>query len=433
MKLELVSPTWQDPKRRKMEGKAFRFPQLALSIIASLTPKEWDIHITDENVDDVDFDREVDLVGITVMTAAAPRAYEIADTFRKRGVKVVLGGMHPTALPEEAIQHADAVVIGEAEGIWERVIEDFNRGTLKKFYSSDNRPDLSNLPLPRRDLLKDGAYFAKNTVQTTRGCPFDCSFCSVSNFFGRTYRMRPVKDVIKEIEGLKGKFIAFLDDNIVGNLRYAKELFRALIPERKWWAGQASLNFVKDREVLKLLKESGCKFLFIGFESLSQANLREIGKKFNIVSKFKEAVKKIHDYGIGVEGAFVFGFDNDDKDVFKRTLEFVNKARIDFAQFGILTPFPGTRLYKKLEEENRIIDRDWAKYDIDHVVFKPKLMSPEELCEGTGWVLKNFYSYKSILKRILNLGNRAFPSLPLFAAVNTSYHRTVYTRWTEIA
>ena len=365
MRLELISPTWQKAGHRKMKGKAFRVPQVALPIIAALTPRDIEISITDENVENIDFEKKLDLVGITTMTATAPRAYAIADQFRKRGVKVVIGGMHATALPQEVLGHADSVVVGEAEGSWQRLIEDLRRGKPEKLYSSPERHDLTNLPLPRRDLLRKKAYLVQNTLQTTRGCPFDCSFCSVSSFFGKTYRMRPVPEVIEEIRALKPKLVVFVDDNIVGNLPYAKKLFQALIAERIGWIGQASLNIVKDEELLKLAKKSGCRALFIGFETLSPSNLAEVGKKVNVVSRYKEAIKKLHDHGIGIEGAFIFGFDNDDKSVFERTVEFANRTKIELVQFGILTPFPGTFLYKKLESEGRIIERDWSKYDIE--------------------------------------------------------------------
>lgn len=425
MKLKLITPARNDPRRPRLKGRAFRFPQIALTIIAALTPPEVEVSITDEEVENIDFEEEGDLVGITVMTATAPRAYEIADEFRRRGVKVVLGGMHPSALPHEAIQHADAVVIGEVEGCWHQVIEDFKRNRLQPFYSSPIRPSLEGLPFPRRDLLNKKAYLLINTVQTTRGCPFDCTFCSVTNFFGRSYRTRPVGEVMQEIRSLKSRFIGFLDDNIVGNVRYAKELFKALCNERIKWAGQSSLGIVDDPELLTLAQKSGCMGLFIGFESISTASLKEVGKRFLNVNKYREAIAKLHDHGIAVLGAFIFGMDSDSPDVFEQTLEFTLKSRLDLVQFAILTPFPGTSLFKRLEEENRIITKDWTKYDMGNVVFKPRLMTPEQLKEGASWAWRQFYSYKSILKRISTLGKRFFPlSLPLLI-VNASYKKVL--------
>lgn len=426
MKLKLISPTRRELKRRRMRGRAFRFPQLSLTIIAALTPEDVEVSITDENVESIDFDEDVDLVGITTLTATAPRAYDIADAYRQGGAKVVLGGIHASALPQEAIQHSDAVVIGEAEGCWHQLIADFKNNNLQPFYSSVARPNLNGLPLPRRGLLKKRAYLVSNTIQTTRGCPFDCSFCSVTNFFGRSYRTRPIQDVIREIRSLQTHFVGFLDDNIVGNVRYAKQLFSALINEQIKWVGQASLTIANDHDLLKLIQKSGCKGLFIGFESLSSASLKEIGKPFHNVAKYKEDIAKLQDHGIAVLGAFIFGMDNDGPDVFERTVEFAQKSKLDLAQFGILTPFPGTPLYEKLEEEDRIITKDWTKYDIANAVFKPKLMTVDQLSQGTNWAWRQFYSYGSILERIFSLRRGLFLPLSLWV-INTSYRKVVFS------
>lgn len=378
-------------------------PPLGLSTIAALTEPGIEVAILDEHVEPIAYDDVADLVGITVMTAVAPRAYEIAREFRSRGAKVVLGGPHPSALPEEAIQHCDAVVIGEAEGPWQRLIDDFKEGHLEKFYFSESRPDLANLPEPRRDLYKKKAYIVEGTVQTSRGCPYDCAFCSVSNVFGKAYRHRPVEDVVRSIEQLDKRFIGFMDDNITGNRRYSKELFKALSPLKIKWAGQASVNAAEDQELLELAEKSGCVGLFMGFETVSKESMGEIGKSQNKIEEFKANVKRLHEHGIIVMGAFIFGFDSDDRDVFKRTVDFVYDAKIDLAQFSILTPLPGTRLHKKMISENRIIDADWSKYDMGHVVFKPAQMSAEELDEGAAWAWKEFYSRGSILRRVFGM------------------------------
>jgi radical SAM superfamily enzyme YgiQ (UPF0313 family) len=425
MRLELILPTWQDPNQRKMKGKAFRVPQLALPIIASVTPRDVEIHITDENVDDLDLDREVDLVGLSVLTATAPRAYEIADQYRARGSRVVMGGIHASTLPEEALQHADAVVIGEAEEVWPRVIEDAREGRLSPYYYGDGQVDLGTLPLPRRELLHKERYLVNSVVQVGRGCPYSCSFCTVTKFFGRTYRMRPVEQVVEEIRGLNSKLIGFFDDNIVGSIPYAKRLLRALAELKIFWLGQASLNFVKDEELLELLRKSGCKGLFIGLESVSQDSLSEIGKRINTVAEYQDAIDRIHDHGIGVEGAFIFGFDHDDRSVSERTVEFAIKLRLDLVQFGILTPFPGTRVRENLEQQGRLLDQGWRNYDVSHVVYRPQQMSPEELLEGTRWAWKQFYSFRSIFRRIAGLGKRlALQAMPLFI-LNTSYRTQI--------
>jgi len=391
-----------------------------LAIVAALTPPDVEVSLTDENVTVIDFQKETDLVGITVLTVTAQRAYEIADTFRARGVKVVLGGIHPSMLPEEASQHADAVVIGEAEGIWPNLIEDFKTNNLQRVYRQPERPSLLNLPIPRRDLFAEGAYLVRHTISTTRGCPYSCSFCSVTSFFGHTYRCRPVEEIIKEIETFnKRELIVFVDDNIVGKPKFAKELFRALIPYKIKWVGQASVTIARDDELLKLAAASGCIDLFIGFESLSPANLAAVGKKINVVDEYENVIKKIHSHGIAIHGFFIFGFDEHDEDVFRRIVRFAQKMRLESAQFDFLTPYPGTTFCESMDEAGRILTRDWSQYGYN-LVFEPKPMSREVLQKGHDWIWREFYSIPSIWKRVgvarrnsatfwaLNLYHRAF-------------------------
>jgi len=434
MKILLISPTWKKNigSKRLIRDKIFKFPPHSLIIVAALTPRDIEIELIDENMEDIDFNKEVDLVGITTMTASAPRAYEIADIFREKGIPVVMGGIHVTALPQEAIQHADAVVIGEAEGCWQKLLEDFKKGgkkALSQFYQNPTLPDPSSIPLPRRDLLEKKGYLFR-FIQISRGCPFDCAFCSVSRFFGKKYRFRPVEKVAEEIntiigKSLKERFIGFLDDNIVGNIAYAKKLFKALIPYKLLWAGQSSINVAHDEELLSLAAQSGCKGLFIGFESVSENSLKEAHKRQNKISFYKEAVRKIHKFGISIEGAFIFGFDHDDKNIFKKTVEFIEKVKLDVAQFTALTPLPGTRLYEKLEKEKRIIDKDWSNYDFTHAVFKPKLMTPEELKQGLAWAYKRIYSIPSILKRLSgSFSGERWKYLWALLALNIGYRRT---------
>lgn len=427
VKVLLISPG-KDEYYKKRLKLALKMPPLTLSTIAALTKPDIEVAILDEHVEPINYDDVPDLVGITVMTSVAPRAYKIADKFRKSGAKVVLGGPHPSALPKEAIRHCDAVVIGEAEGAWEKLLEDFKNGDLKQFYSNEKLPSLVNLPEPRRDLYKKEAYYFVNSLQVSRGCPFNCSFCSVSNFFGRTYRHRPIADVIREIEHLEGKFVAFIDDNIVGNPKYSKELFNALIPLKIRWVGQSSFNIIRDPDLLKAAKKSGCAGLFIGLETISEESMQEIGKVQNDIKEFKVGIKRLHDHGIIVLGAFIFGFDSDDKDVFKRTLDFALESKLDLAQFSILTPLPGTRLYEKLSSEDRIINADWSKYDMGNAVFMPAQMTPEELQKGMGWAWREFYSYGSILKRLFSVNFHLLRHLLYFApllVLNMSFKRAL--------
>lgn len=422
MKLLLISPG-RHRKKPGIIGKAFHVPPLSLGILASLTPPGVQIDLTDENLRDINYDSGPDLVGITCLTAVAPRVYEIARSFRERGSKVVLGGMHPSAMPLEAQQHADSVVVGEAEGVWPRLIEDFKAGSLQRFYKG-KPPEPSQIAAPRREIFEGQGYYVKGTVQTSRGCPFGCDFCSVQRFFGNKFRFRSVPDIVDEIRALAVKFIAFVDDNIAGSTAYAKELFAAITPLNIKWICQAPISVGRDPELLRLMYRSGCRGMFIGFESIAPESLKEIGKTVNVVGKFKEYIDRIHDAGISVEGAFIFGFDNDNRDVFKRTLDFMVDARIDFGQFAILTPFPGTNLQARLKEEDRITTYDWNKYDITHAVYKPAQMTASELEEGRMWIEQEFYSMKNTVRRMFTLGKRARYLIPMFI-LNTSYRHHI--------
>lgn len=424
MKIKLINPGWME---KSLWGvHAFKFPPLQLATIASLTPNEIDMEIIDENVNPINFNDDADLIAISAMTALAPRAYQIADTFRERGIKVVLGGIHPSTLPNEALQHADSVLIGEAEYTWTKLIMDYKKSKLKKIYPYEKKVSLENLPLPRRDLYKKGKYFTENTLQISRGCPFDCNFCSVTEFFGKTYRFKPINDIIQEIESLKGRDFFFVDDNIIGNLNYAEQLFKALKPLNINWVSQAPITFGKNNDFLKLAADSGCKAVFIGFESLSSINLKQSGKFQNKVEHYNEYIKKIHEHGIAIQGAFIFGFDNDDKNVFRNIIEFSYNNDLESCQFTILTPFPGTRLYSELESQNRILHHDWSKYDCANVVFKPKNLTAEELQEGFEWSYYEFNSYYSIISRLLK--SRRY--LKFFLPLNFGFRKIIHSHLT---
>ncbi|HKZ46623.1 MAG TPA: radical SAM protein [Thermodesulfobacteriota bacterium] len=399
-------------------GKA-GFVRLNLPTIAALTPTDWDVEILDARVKPVDYDAKADLVGITGFTAEMPGAYEIADNFRKKGVKVVMGGIHVSALPDEALQHADAVVIGEAELVWHKLLLDFKRGELKQKYKADKLCDMENMVIPRRNLLNREMYSGFYTLQATRGCPFNCDYCAVTAFFGQEFRTRPIDEVIEEIKGFGSKKFFFMDDNIVGRPKYAKELFQKLIPLKVIWGSQASITMAKDPELLNLYARSGGRYAFIGFESLSQKSLENLHKGWNSAKDYKEAIKKIHDVGINIIGSFVFGLDEDDSSVFKTTFDFIMETNMDAAQFHILTPLPGTVTYSLLEKEGRIIDRDWARYHTGEVVFQPKGMTVEELQNGYYWIFRNTYTYKNILKRSLRSPNGIIYRI----AANLSYRK----------
>jgi radical SAM superfamily enzyme YgiQ (UPF0313 family) len=428
MKLKIICPRW--PEGSLWRHFFFRFPYLSLTTLAALTPAGVEIKIEDENTQEIDFQDRPDLVAISIMTPLAKRGYEIADRFRGLSIPVVIGGFHATWMAEEAGRHADAVVLGEAEGVWPRVIEDCRRGALQQVSRGVGRPELRGLPLPRRDLLKKGAYFFTNTMQIGRGCPFQCDFCSVTAFFGHTCRLRPLAEVRREVELLlqKQDFIFFVDDNIIGDPGYARELFAALREFRVKWVSHASINIAENEALLRQAAASGCHGLFIGFESLSQETLRSHHKAANRADRYGELIRKIHDQGIGIEGSFIFGSDDDDPSVFARVEEFCEENKIDAAVFAVLTPFPGTRLYDQLEREGRILSRDWSLYDMGHVVFQPRRMTVEQLQEGHDWANRRFYSYGSILRRFWPLRRSHQVFLPSNWAMRRAWRRLASRR-----
>ena len=404
-KILLISPIYYD-KPGLISG-FLRFLPLNLAYLMALAP-EYKYDVVDENFKKLDFDsdlKDVDIVGITAMTVQAPRAYALGDELRRRGITVVMGGSHPTALPQEALQHADAVVIGEAEGLWRQLLKDFENGKLASVYKNEKFPSLVHLPFPKRDVpLKKYNYFFPNTLQVGRGCPFNCAFCSVTRFFGYIYRFRPIPDVVEEIKKMmaasKKKVFAFLDDNIFGRPSYAKELFRALIPLKILWGSQASVNMAQDEEAVRLAAKSGCKFLFVGLESINESSLKEVGKRQNNPLLYQKAIKLFHKYGIAILGAFIFGFDSDTKSLFRQTIRFAQRVGLDFIQATVLTPLPGTRLTEALEKEGRITDYNWRDYDFGHVVFKTKNISADDLIRGFRSMWREFYSLKSIFLRL---------------------------------
>ncbi len=410
MKIRLIDPAYDHPfiSHSQKVIKTIWFARLTLTTLAALTPPDIDVRITDENVEPIDFEEDVDLVGVTGMVMHASRAYQIAQRFRERGIPVVMGGPHASSRPSEAKEHVDAVVIGEAENVWKDLIDDFKKGHLKPFYKADAFCSMEGIPPPRLDLLRKDAYMTVNCVQTTRGCPHQCDFCHVTHFFGKTYRCRPIEEVIEEVKHLEGEFTVFVDDNIAGNRQYARELFTRLKPLKKRWASQASMTLTRDPELLRLAAESGCVSLFLGIESLSSENLRDVNKAFNRVHQFEEAIKRVHDCDIMIVGGFIFGLDHDDEGVFERTLRFCERNRIELPSFFILTPLPGTSLFDRLESEGRLLHKDWTKYNGATVVFRPKLMTEETLQRGFNWVCKEAYSWNSIVKRVFHPQQRFF-------------------------
>jgi radical SAM superfamily enzyme YgiQ (UPF0313 family) len=377
-----------------------------MPLIAALTPPEHDISHTDEIVEPVRFDIKVDLVGITAPTPSALHAYDIAHEFRRRGVPVVIGGPHATALPEEAARHADAVVVGEAEDTWPRILDAARFGKLEPVYVSTRQAPLSGMPAPRWDLIK-GRRYGKSVTIATRGCPHRCDYCSIPLLYGPgSVRYRPVDEVVREVATSPTRAVVFWDDHIGANARYAKELFRALIPLRKWWTSQCTANAARDEELIELAARSGCKALFLGLESISQKSLDETAKAHNRVADYRRLIANLHRHGIAVHMGIMFGFDQDDAGIFRRTAEFLDESCVDVATVSMVVPMPGTPTFRRLKADGRIITTDWSKYDGKrHCVFEPTLMSPKELEAGTEWVARHFYSPQSIARRLA--GSRA--------------------------
>ncbi len=425
MKILLIAPSsgrWKKIGRSPIfNGKAFRFSLLSLLSVAAETPGDIEIKIIDEQVDDIPWEQEFDLVGITCMTALAERAYEISAGFRKRGIPVVLGGTHPTFCPEEAIDHADAIVVGDAEGIWKRVVEDARMCRVKGIYKNNTPLELKGLKHPPRELLKSNNYGTVQAAQATRGCSNGCDFCSVAAFHRQTMRFRPINEVYDEISSISERFFIFVDDNLTADRDYARELFRALIPLKKRWITQSTLAISEDEGFVKLMAEAGCIGLFVGLETFKSENLDSINKTCHRVDQYRDAVRLLHSYGIGVEAGIVFGFDNDTTDVFKNTLATLDRLEVDVIQVSIFTPLPGTPRFAAMKD--RLTDHNWSNYDFHNVVFRPAKMSAEDLKAGHDWVTNRFYSPLRILKRVLKHMMRpgGIKTVYYVAALNLAY------------
>lgn len=421
MKILLVQP-YDKAGSVRLFGRIY-MSQLTLPLLAALIPDEHEVRIIDENLDPIDYDWP-DVVGITTMTVMAPRAYKIADEFRSRGKKVVLGGVHPSLLPEEGLLHADAVVVGEAEGAFAQALEDLKAGRSRGIYRGE-KPDMANFPAPRHDLVDISKYIDIPKVETSRGCPFNCSFCSTTPMFGNRMRYRPVEEVVDEIKAINAEFVFFTDNNIVGNPKYAKELFKALIPLKISWISQGSLNLAHDSELLELAAKSGCIGMLIGFESLGGEVIESLGKKVNKVDEYARDIKRLHRFGIGIIGCFVFGFDEEDEGIFKKTIDLVRKANIEVPQFTVLTPYPGTELRRQLEAEGRILHDRWELYDVGHVVFEPLKMSAKDLLKQYRTTCKSVYSWRSVARRMLRAAFhlRSPYKITVFTEINVVYRR----------
>ncbi len=438
----LINPAY--PESLHSNIKVLALPPLGLAVLASHTPDRYEVRIVDEAVERLDLDAGADLVGITCMTPLAPRAYELAARFRERGVPVVLGGIHASCLPEEAQRYADAVVVGEAEEVWPRVLADFDRGRLQKLYRADGPPDLTHAPAPRRDLLR-GKYFVQ-TVQTSRGCPTNCHFCSVTAFNGARHRLRDLDRVVDEIQSIPARRLFIVDDNIVGagakHVRRARELFDRLHGSGKEWAGQSCLDIVEHDGLLASARQSGCRALLIGFESLDAAALTAMRKPVNLrpsTRNYGDAIKKLHDHGIAIVGCFIFGSDTQDRDVFRRTVDFALEHQIDAVQLTLETPLPGTALYRQLAAEDRLLltdyPQDWKHYTIVEPVFRMVNFTPREAYEELQRAYAEVSSLRSSLVRGLRTlkNTRSLFSTGLAFSWNYHAYRTLRSTPTPLA
>lgn len=415
IKIALLAPAGAMHRFSGSFGKSLHYAPLTLTTLAALIPEdvEAEVEIHDETAGRIPLEQDADLIGITCITGTAPRCYAYADYFRKKGKTVFMGGVHPSFMPEEAGQHADVVFTGFSEQTFPQFIHDYAAGSYQKLYRQNCDFTIAGRPTPRRELLNKKRYITTKTVEAIRGCSLPCTFCAYPAAFGRTVYKRPVKEVVAEIEALDTRHVLFPDVNLVTDRNYAMELFTALIPLKIIWLGLVTSSVGIDEELIDIFRRSGCRGLLIGFESITQESQKYINKGVNRVEGYVELMKRLHDNGILVQGCFAFGGDEEDESVFDRTVETVIKAKIDLPRYSILTPFPKTQYYNQLEQEGRIVERNWTMYDVQHCVFTPKNMTKEQLEEGTDRAWRATYSNSAILKRLSPFTHSPWLSLPL--------------------
>jgi radical SAM superfamily enzyme YgiQ (UPF0313 family) len=433
MRILLISPTALDFNGDPIKQRRVHLPGLTLPMLAAVTPSDVEVKLLLETTQEIPFEEHWDAVGLTGMVSGIVRAWQIARIFREKGVKVIIGGIAASlADPELILENCDCLVIGEGEDLWPRVIKDLQHGELKRIYKMEIRPSITNLPVPRYDLMRGLRIGLWRPVQATRGCPFTCNYCSVASFSERSYRKRPVSDVIRDVREAKkygSRYIAFIDDNLCVDSDYCSDLFGALIAEKVIWMSQSSLHLTEYPELIKLAYRSGCRLLSIGIESVNQISLEQIEKGWNRPERYSSAFKILRDNGIDVSTEMIIGLDGDDDSVFEKTFRFIIENKISIPRVHIITPIPGTQLFEEMVRENRITSLDFSRYSGGKVNFLPKNLPPEILEQGYWRLYRQLFGWRSILKRILN--NEA--SLDLYMqmvvwAVNLRYKYHVHHR-----
>lgn len=407
--VHLINPKTDSLTTRPLYlNRALYSPLAGLLAVAGVIPRDrYEVVLTDENIESIDFDLKADLVGISAMTSYVNRGYEIADAFRARGTPVVMGGVHPSFMPQEALQHCDAVVIGEAELVIEKLLDDLEQGAMRGPYRADRLHPMHGLPMPRYELIKRNRYINRTFVQTSRGCRQGCTFCAEPLMNGLKVRYRPVEEVIREVESCGARTISINDADFFGAAGRPKEIMRALKGRGIRWQAGVTSKLAQDDRMLELAAGSGCSMLSIGFESISSDTLKSVHKEVNRPETYAALVEKVHSYGIMVFGLFMFGFDGDDPSVFQQTARFNIEAGFDVCAYSVLTPYPGTLTWYEMKKAERIVSFDWDKYDQANVVYRPARMSGDELRLGQIAAYETFYAPSSLARRFPFFGKRS--------------------------
>lgn len=433
MKILLIGPTALDYHGKPIKQSRIHLPGLTLPMLAAVTPKNVDLRLVSETAEEIPYDEHWDLVGLTGMGSGIVRAWQIADEFKKRDVSVVIGGIAASlGDPALTLKHADAIVIGEAEHLWPKVVDDFASNRLQKIYRMTERPPIDELPLPRYDLMNSSKLGLWRPVQATRGCPFTCSFCSITAFFEQGYRKRPVEQIVRDVRAAKragSSYIAFIDDNIGVDFDYCGELWEALIPEKIIWISQCSIHIAERPDMLKLARRSGCRLLSFGIESTNPLSLKAVDKEWNRPQRYREAIQTIRKYGIEISTEMMIGLDGDDQTVFQKTYDFLMEHRISVPRIHIFTPIPGTPLHAQLEQEGRILSTNYNNYSGGQVVFEPLNIKASELQEGYWKLYENLFTWRAIRHRAgHNFANLGAYMRAFLMGVNLHYRNHIHQR-----